>query len=253
MTNVTSLVDKYYEWLRDHTVWRTVGEWVEITTPYLDRHNDYIQIYLRQTADGYVLTDDGATIDDLLQNGCELETPKRKGLLDATLAGFGVKLEAGALLLTATHDTFALRKHNLVQAILAVNDLFYLASPLVTSFFLEDVGLWLDGIDARYTERVKFAGRSGFDHLFDFAIPRSHTQPERLLKVINHPNKNQAEAAVFAWLDTKDARPAGSRSFAFLNDEERQVTPNVVEALTAYQVTPVPWSRRDSVRGDLAA
>ena len=33
-------------WLKDKTTLREVdGEWVEITTPYLDRHNDALQIY----------------------------------------------------------------------------------------------------------------------------------------------------------------------------------------------------------------
>jgi hypothetical protein len=45
-----------------------------------------------------------------------------------TLSGFGVKLRDEALEVQSTADTFPLKKHSLVQAMLAVNDLFYLAA-----------------------------------------------------------------------------------------------------------------------------
>jgi len=62
-----------------------------------------------------------------------------------TLNGFGVQLvDNNRLEVQASNETFALRKHNLVQAILAVNDLFYLAMPMVASLFYEDVVVWLD-------------------------------------------------------------------------------------------------------------
>jgi hypothetical protein len=56
---------------------------------------------------------------------------------------------------------------------LAVNDLFYLAEPFVKSLFFEDVVAWMDESEVRYTPKVKFTGVSGYDHLFDFVIPKS--------------------------------------------------------------------------------
>ena len=46
--------------------------------------------------------------------------------------------------MTASENNFSLRKHSLIQAMLAVNDLFYLASPIITSLFREDVEAWLN-------------------------------------------------------------------------------------------------------------
>ena len=48
MKTTDDLIRSYYDWLKAKTAWREINDWVEITTPYLDRHNDYIQIYLRQ-------------------------------------------------------------------------------------------------------------------------------------------------------------------------------------------------------------
>src|SRR5208282_6825471 len=73
------------------------GSWVEITTPYLDRHNDALQIYVRRENDGFVLTDDSYIVHDLESSGCKLDTEKRKDLLGMTLKGFGVKLNGEAI------------------------------------------------------------------------------------------------------------------------------------------------------------
>ena len=84
-------------------------------------------------------------------------------MLRTTLNGFGVQISepSRALKVRALAGDFALRKHSLVQAMLAVNDLFYLASPTVASLFHDDVMAWLDTYNIRYTPNVKFAGKSG--------------------------------------------------------------------------------------------
>lgn len=248
-----NLVDQYFSWLKSKTAWREINGWTEITTPYLDRHNDYIQIYLRQNGDEWELTDDGETLTDLIQSGCELDTPRRKALLQTTLNGFGMHLANGAITVKTKQDSFALRKHNLIQAVLAVNDLFYLARPSVESFFFEDVALWMDDADIRYTQRVKFSGRTGYDHLFDFVVPKSKKEPERILRVVNNPVKDQANAVILSWVDTKEARPSNSVAYAVLNDKERTISDGVVEALRNYNITPLPWSQRDEFRERLAA
>jgi len=250
---IKTLLDQYINWLKDKTTLRQVRDWVEITTPYLDRHNDYLQIYARKKDGGYILTDDGYILDDLLQTGCKLDSGKRQALLTMTLNGFGVNLQDGRLEIQASPENFALRKHNLVQSMLAVNDLFYLASPTVASLFYEDVVAWLDFNEIRYTPKVKFSGKSGYDHLFDFVIPKSKEKPERILNAINHPNKDTAQSLAFAWIDTKDVRPPDSQAYAFLNDSEQFPSPSVMDALRNYNVSPVPWSQRESVREDLAA
>ena len=103
------------------------SSWVEITTPYLDRHNDYLQIYVKKTNGGFLLTDDGYIIDDLKQSGCKLDSYKRQELLQMTLNGFGVKKDGNELQVHTSAESFASCKHNLLQAMLAVNDMFYLA------------------------------------------------------------------------------------------------------------------------------
>ncbi len=250
---IQRLLDDYLAWLKDKTSLRQLDDWVEITTPYLDRHNDYIQIYAKKQNSGFLLTDDGYTINDLEQCGCKLDSHKRQELLKMTLNGFGVQLRNNELTVHASSDNFPLRKHNLVQAMLAVNDMFYLAMPMVASLFYEDVENWLDLHEVRYTPKVKFTGKSGYDHVFDFVIPKSRQQPERILKTINRPNRDTSQAVAFSWIDTKEVRPPDSKAYAFLNDTEQSLSSTVVDALRNYDVHPIPWSQREQVREELAA
>ncbi len=254
--NIRGLLDQYTNWLRAKTVLREIPQcqWVEITTPFLDRHNDYLQIYARSQNGGYLLSDDGYVIDDLEQSGCKLGSEKRLSLLRTTLNGFGIQLVDNHRLETvASSDNFSQRKHNLVQAMLAVNDMFYLASPASSTLFVEDVTQWLESSDIRFTPKVTFTGKSGFDYRFEFVVPKSRLRPERVIQTLARPNDSSAKQLAFAWLDTKDARPADSVAYAIMNDSDHSVSSSVVEALRKYELIPVLWSRRDSVIQELAA
>lgn len=253
ITEIQDLMDRYARWVRDKSQLREVGGSVEITTPFLDRHNDYLQFYVKRSNGHLLLTDEGGTIEDLRLSGCTLDSPKRRDLLQVTLNGFGIQLEGDALITRATSDNFCLKKHNIVQAMLAVNDLFFLATPTVTSLFLEDATAWLDGHGVRYVPSISFVGKTGYTHRFDFDIPKSRSRPERLLRAINRPDRDAAEAMVMAWVDTKETRPPGSEAYALLNDSEGRILTAVIEALTSYEVVPVPWTRREEFADALAA
>ena len=251
--DIQRLMDAYHAWLKDKSVLRQIDQWVEITTPYLDRHNDYIQIYAKRANGKFLLTDDGYTIDDLEQSGCKLGSRKRQELLKMTLNGFGVQMDGKALQVHTSPENFAIRKHNLVQAMLAVNDMFHLAVPFVASLFYEDVVAWLDLYDIRYTPKVKFTGKTGYDHVFDFVIPKSRRQPERIIQTVKRPSRDTALAVVMQWVETKQVRAADSRAYALLNDSEQPVASGVLDALRSYDVHPVSWSARESARDELAA
>lgn len=251
--DMQTLLDRYWVWLRDRTCLRETGDWIEITTPYLDRHNDCLQIYAKRVGEGFELTDDGYILDDLEQSGCKIDSPKRKELFWTTLRGFGVQHDGGMLKVKASEENFALQKHNLVQAMLAVNDLFCLASPVVVNLFYEDVIAWFDLSEIRYTPNVKFTGKSGFDYRFDFVIPKSRAQPERVLRVFNRPDRDAARDMVFSRIDTWEVRSPETRFYAILNDTKQPVSGKVLDAIRINGVRPCLWSARDAVREELAA
>jgi hypothetical protein len=253
-TEIERLVNNYLYWLKDKTLIKQVdSDWVELTTPYLDRHNDCLQLYVRKNGTEYELTDDGYIIADLINSGCSLDGAKRQELLNITLAGFGVRLKNGILSVSATPDNFSIRKHNMIQAMLAINDLFFISSPHVESLFLEDVTKWLDLSEVRYTPRVKFMGKSGYDHFFDFVIPKSKKNGERILQTLSNPKKDSAEALIFKWQDTRETRNNDPQLFVLVNDSEKSISSSIINAFKNYQLKPVLWSERDRIKGELAA
>lgn len=254
VSEIAALVDGYRAWVKDRTTLKSVHkDWVEISTPFVDRHNDFIQIYAKSEGGVYLLNDDGNTLRDLEMSGCALDTPRRQQLLKVTLNGFGLDLSHGVIGTRATQENFSARKHALIQGILAVNDLFCLATSTVQSLFKEDVERWLEAAEIRFIQNIQFTGKSGYQHHFDFAIPKSRTQPERIIKAVSSPNKDAALTFITAWTDTADQRPSDAEAIAFLNDNEKKVPTTVIDALSQYSIKPVPWSERETVRNHLAA
>lgn len=246
------LVEAYVGWLRKGLSVEQLEQACELTTPFLDRHNDHLQIYAVKHDGKIVLSDDGYILSDLRTSGLDLNTPKRKAVLEAVLNGFGVRTDGKQILVEASQRNLGQRLHALVQAMLAVNDMFVMAQPRVAGFFWEDVKGFLDQHDIRYSPRVKISGWSGFDHAIDFLIPKSRTRPERFIQAINAPNKNTIGTYLFALGDTREARGDGSEAYAFLNDREREVGGDVIEALEAYEVKAALWSRREDYAEALA-
>jgi hypothetical protein len=249
------LIDAYVGWLRQGLSVEEIGEACELTTPFLDRHNDHLQVYATRRNGNIILSDDGYILSDLRTSGLEMDTPKRKMVLDSVLKGLGVRTENDRLLVEASAANLGQRLHSLVQAMLAVNDMFVMAQPRVASFFFEDVRNFLDSNDIRYTQSVKLAGKSGYDHGVDFLIPKSRKRPERILEAISAPRKENIVTYLWTLNDTRAARPgeAQSEAYAFLNDQEQEVGGDIIEALTAWDVVPAKWSQRSQYVDALAS
>jgi hypothetical protein len=247
------LVSAYVDWLKAKITTADINGACEITTPFLDRHNDRLQIYVQNLEDRIRLTDDGYIIGDLEASGCQIDTPKRQALLGTILNGFGVRHEAGELFVEATPQEFPKKKHALLQAMLTVNDMFMTSKQRVVSLFIEDVKQFLDEHEVRNSPQVEFTGKSGYLHRFDFVIPKSKKMPERLLRAINHPSRDSATSFLFAWTDTKDTRPPNSLAYAVLNDAENALSSDVLAAFQHYDVRPILWSQRGQFIDEFAA
>lgn len=239
------LIDSYIEWLRNGLSVESLENACELTTPFLDRHNDHLQVYALRRNGNILLSDDGYILSDLRTSGLDVNTSKRKAVLETMLRGFGVRVDGKQLVIEASEKNLGQRIHSLIQAMLAVNDMFVMAQPRVASFFWEDVKAFFDDHEIRYSSRVKLTGHTGFDHAIDFLIPHSKSRPERIVQAINAPSRNTISAYLFSLNDTREARGQESEAYAFLNDHERQIGGDVLEALEAYHVKPAFWSRRE--------
>lgn len=249
------LATAYLDWIRGSVSAEALSdEMTELTTPFVDRHNDHLQIYAeRRSPDLFLLTDDGYILAELKSSGVRTQGQKREELVRELLSAHGVTVADSELQVQATTANLGQRAHSLIQAMLSIDDMFMLAQPQVQAMFFDDVANFLDDHEIRYSPRVKFSGKSGLDHLIDFVIPRSKEAPERVLQVINAPRRDRIESHLFAANDTRAARAGTVDYYAILNDSRRPVSPDIISAFNAYDITAEPWSEREAMAERLAA
>ena len=253
LLNPVELKEKYISWLEDEITVNKIGEYIEVTSPFLDRYNDYLQVYAKLENDKEILlTDDSYIINNLEMSGIDMKSSKRKQLLQSFLNKYSVKLENNALVIKSNIEDFPQKILFLMQAMINVDDMFMLSQNKVASLFLEDVKNFLDTKDIFYTRDVNFVGKSGFVYSYEYLIQRTKEKPERLCKVINNPNKQNFQSTMFMWNDTKETRDDNSQLIVFLNDENR-IDSNVIEGFNKYNVDTIPWSERDKYLDKLTA
>lgn len=196
---------------------------VEITTPFLDRHNDYTQIYIKSLENNQIcISDQGYTIDDLKMCGVSLKGEKRNSVFHQILSGKGIQYndKTNELYIICDRSQIAENQHTLLQGMLDVNDMFYLSSDTVNSVFYEDVIQFFDSNDIFYSTEIRVTGKSGLTHDFPFVLQKNKKHPERMVKITNRLDKNEAERIMFAWSDVSEKR-TNSQLIVFINNLNR--------------------------------
>lgn len=241
--DIQKLIDEYASWLKSEIKFERIGEYYEITTPYLDSDNDYLQLYVRQDNDGFYFTDDSATIHKLRMGGFQF-TPNRKAHLQRILNQYGIQLDGDELITKAPANGFAQKKHLFIQAMLRIDDMFAISKSKVASLFLDDIQEFFAEKEIYYSDNVQFTGTSGFAHNYDFLMQRTRNKPERLCQAVNNPNKSSMGNILFAWNDTKPARKNDSQLIVILNDQNN-IARGIEDAFQNYDAKVIRWSERD--------
>ena len=253
----------YTDWMRGKIETRkSVDGWVCVTTPFVDHRNDYIQYYVRREHDDFVLSDDGWALTEIETKGGSAKDPHCQSIMGPILRGLDVDLVDDELQVRATSTSFAEKTHDLIQAMLYVSDLSYLAgtrqdvpSALARPTFRFSAGVsgWLDNIGVDYTPKAKVLGASGFEHVFDFSVFAGDRGAWNYLQTFQRPTKANTANTIFAWTDTSRVRSESDKGFAILNDAAHAVKPEVASAIANAGMEVVPWSQRDALVADLAS
>lgn len=244
----TKFIEEYIKWIRANVFVNEIEKdkkWI-INSPFLDRHNDYIEIYIvKKNKDSYLLTDDGFIYSDLKSSGFEPYSPKRKELFKMTLKGFGINFseKTNELFIETDLPDIGRNKHKLVQAMLAIGDMFMLASSNVSTIFREDVKAYFKRREIPFVYDIKISGRSFIEHNIEIALPTLKDNPETLIKVINNPILAYAKNAIFTFNDIKEIRKE-IHSVVIYNDEFK-VARGFVQALKAYKIECISWGEKE--------
>lgn len=254
-TDCQKIIDQYIKWIKDNTSIRATekGGFCEITTPFLDRHNDHLEIYVEKKEDKIILSDDGYILADLLISGVEINTDRKRTILKMALNGFGVKInENNQLYIEANMNNIGQKKHYLLQAMLSINDMFVLSRENIYSLFKDEVEKFFKAKEIIYAKDIKLTGKTGFDHNIDFLVAATKTKPERLIKTINTPKKDQIMASIFSFTDIAAMRESKTSNYVIYNDTDNPISPDALSALNNYGIKNIPWSQKEKCREELA-
>lgn len=252
-TDTQDFIETYIQWIRRNSAQTSIGEYQEITTPFVDSHNDNIQFYIKKTESGFLLSDDGYTLADLEMNGCDISSKKRREAIQEFSESLGVQIIDHCICVNAAETEIAQKQHAIIQAIIKIGDMFLTTSSRIKSIFFDDVSEYFAVNDVRNTPSVMLMGQSGLSHRFDFVIPSSRKMPERVITTLNSPSKQSVLSSIFAWNDTAKVRKTNSRGYIVLNDEKKGVSAELIAAINNYDITPISWNKRDDFLNDLVS
>ncbi len=251
MNWVNTYVDDYYKWLREKTFIQqdSTSDWFLINTPFIGAFNDSIEIYARKNGDQLTLSDNGETMNNLELQGLNIQgSKKRKDLLDSILLSYGLTYVNNEIIVETNLENFSQSKHNFLQAIIEINDLYVLSKNNVASIFKEDVRSYLDSQDIIYTPDFISKGATGLEFNFDFQIAQK--SKEIVIKSFNIVNKQNLSTFLFSWEDIKPVREKSTkkdvRAIAVINDSEKVVKNEFLDALKAKNADYILWSERES-------
>lgn len=249
MNWIEPLIDEYFKFLKEKTLVHEIptNEWVEISTPFTDMYNDTIDLYARKDNAKILLSDDGKTLKNLELSGVEISRSKqRKEMFERILLTYGVREENSELVVDATETTFPQKKLNLMTAIAEANDLYVMAKHTIASVFREDVREFLDEQELIFTPFFISKGSTGLEFTFDFQI--AYRKTELLIKAFNSINKLYLPHFLFAWDDVRQVRERQTQKkvtgLAVINDEDKEVKPEYLDALQSKGAIYILWSQR---------
>ena len=246
MMEIQDLIDEYISFIKKGISYRKLETGYEITTPFLNDCNDHIQIYIQDIEkDQIIFSDGGDTLSYLSEIGISY-TGNRKNIIQAALRSYGVEIDKDeCLTIKASVRNAPQQEHNLIQAILKINDMEFTTKSRVSSMFADDVAAYFEKHEIYAMTGMSVMGKSTLYHTYDFLIGRDKYFPERFCNVVNNPTRNSIINTIFSWNDTSGKRRDDSRFYVFLNDEKK-INSDVFTALDEYKIGALPKSQMDT-------
>lgn len=239
----------YDDWNKQKLKLEKIDCFIEITTPFVDIHHDYIHLFLTKESGGkFIISDDGHTVSELSILGIDIKnTKKRKKFFNTTLNVFGVSFDSDTEELFVTFDDindYPRKQHNLIQCVSRVSDMLLTSRNTIASIFFEEVSNYFEDNDVFVTPDVGFIGRSGNQQTFDFVIPKAKKKNEKLIRAVNNPSGDNYQGVTFPFIDVADVRP-NSDFFVIANDANIPIADKFSSSLKNYDIEVLVWSNRD--------
>ncbi|HCV2987254.1 TPA: DUF1829 domain-containing protein [Staphylococcus aureus] len=229
---------------------------VKIDIPFKDNSLDNLKIYALydQSRDMITLTDDGYTIFGLENNSVSINKfKKRKKIFEEHLSAYGIKYndKTHEIFVQTNFKNFNKSKHNLLQCLIFVNDMYLLSNPKSQNIFTEDVANKLDEHNIYYGRDIPIIGSSGVVHNFDFFISAKKNQKEKFINAISNPNNSMIiKSKITDAMQAKKIKTHRQNEFIFiLNDSKKEINEHNKSLLHENYISTIDYSELDEKIG----
>ncbi|MFH0715773.1 DUF1828 domain-containing protein [Staphylococcus delphini] len=251
--DANKLKKEYLDWYNQKLEFSNLSNnVVRIDSPFKDHTLDNLIIYAiyDQSRDIVTLTDDGYTIFGLENNGVFInKSKKRKKIFEEHLSAYGIKYNdmTHEIFVKSNLKNFNKSKHNLLQCLIFVNDMYILSKPKVQNIFSEDVANKLDDHNISYGRDLPIVGTSGVVHSFDFFISAKKNQKEKFINAISNPNNPMIiKSKVTDAIQAKKVKRHRPNEFIFiLNDSIKEINQQNKNLLHENDINTIDYSELD--------
>jgi len=116
------VVDAYMAWLRKETDVEQIGHDCLITTPFVDQHGNWIEIRVSKQGDQFILSDGGTTMYELEMSELDINIPKYKEIIKATLDSLGREMKCEEIVAQPLPGGIGKCVHDFIQAVIVLSD-----------------------------------------------------------------------------------------------------------------------------------
>lgn len=251
MIDSNDLLYQYTDWLRQKYHINNLENADEIITPFTNNINDRIRLYIEKLSNRTLrLSDDGNTLNELEMNGLDLNKETRKKIFNTILINFKVEMDGDVLFVIADEKDFPIKKHNLIQAILRINDMLMLKRNTIVHLFNEEVRDFLYEEEVVGTPELKLVGASGLEYQVDYTIGRTKSRPEIIVQFVNTPSFSNITTQSFIYDDISQRRKTKDSDIKLsliVNDLDNKVSKNGLSAAKSKNIDILRWSNKAEI------
>lgn len=250
MFDLNNFKEEYIDYLNTNLVKTKLDKAILLSMPFYDRFNDALEVYIEESpvnSSKFIVSDNSYILINLEMTGLTI-TPNRMKVIKNICKVQGVKIINNELVIESNKDDLPRKVHQLVQAMLRVDDMHLTSQSRVASYFLEDVKSYFNNNEIFYSENIAFVGRAGLTHTFDFLFQKNKTHNTRICKTVNHGNISNMKNILFAWqdimyIDEEDSTNA--KDLIVILNDSNNINKEVITGFSEYGVTSILWSERE--------
>lgn len=217
-----STIEQFIQHLQAGFDARQIESRCVIATPYLYPDFASIEYSVEQVGDGYLLTDNGETLNMLFLNGLTIEGNKELyRQVEQIAKDHGVELNRSEISVIANRDNLGEASHNLLNTIQAIGYFLYKRRTVAYTAFEDEVEKVLISNEVKYDSNFLIQGEAN-THKIKFHINSSRNVLIEPLSAVTYSSaRSKAIRIAYKWLDIRQVNKV-LRFVTVIDDRENK-------------------------------